>query len=266
MAEIEEKAENGGRLGLTRQNFWPPKTGRWIRQCLLSVTNRIFSNMDRSHVSLLCLLDLSKCFDVIPHSLLLSKLRSMASIRPGFLPILPVTPNPSPSLPLRWQNGFPASSQRHGSLPRVSPRSSAIHHLCQRPQPSRAGRSCDPVRWRYPDPYIRCQTQPSQPHPTHGVYLDLFSIVVPCTRTKTQYIQNGNHSPRPPVRTPETFHLSACGSVARPSRSDAMLKAWVSCSTVTSPGTPTSVTWCESVSASWLVSATWVTSFRSARC
>ena len=42
---------------------------------LLSVTNRIFSNMARSHVSLLCLLDLSKCFDVIPHSLLLSKLQ-----------------------------------------------------------------------------------------------------------------------------------------------------------------------------------------------
>ena len=42
---------------------------------LLSVTNRIFSNMDRGHVSLLCLLDLSKCFDVIPHSLLLSKLQ-----------------------------------------------------------------------------------------------------------------------------------------------------------------------------------------------
>ena len=38
---------------------------------LLSVTNRIFSNMDRGQVSLLCLLDLSKCFDVIPHSQLL---------------------------------------------------------------------------------------------------------------------------------------------------------------------------------------------------
>ena len=42
---------------------------------LLSVTNRIFSNMDRGQLSLLCLLDLSKCFDVIPHSLLLSKLQ-----------------------------------------------------------------------------------------------------------------------------------------------------------------------------------------------
>ena len=42
---------------------------------LLSVTNRIFSNMDRGHVSLLCLLDLSKCFDVIPHQLLVSKLQ-----------------------------------------------------------------------------------------------------------------------------------------------------------------------------------------------
>ena len=42
---------------------------------LLSVTNRIFSNMDRGHVSLLCLMDLSKCFDVIPHPLILSKLQ-----------------------------------------------------------------------------------------------------------------------------------------------------------------------------------------------
>ena len=41
---------------------------------LLSVTNRILSNMDHGHISLLCLLDLSKCFDVIPHHLLLSKL------------------------------------------------------------------------------------------------------------------------------------------------------------------------------------------------
>ena len=42
---------------------------------LLTVTNKIFSNMDRGHLSLLCLLDLSKCFDVIPHSQLLSKLQ-----------------------------------------------------------------------------------------------------------------------------------------------------------------------------------------------
>ena len=46
-----------------------------IETALLSVTNRIFSNMDRGHVSLLCLIDLSKCFDVIPHSQLLNKLQ-----------------------------------------------------------------------------------------------------------------------------------------------------------------------------------------------
>ena len=42
---------------------------------LLTVTNRILSNMDKSHLSLLCLLDLSKWFDVIPHPLLLTKLQ-----------------------------------------------------------------------------------------------------------------------------------------------------------------------------------------------
>ena len=40
---------------------------------LLSYTNRIFSNMDRIHLFLLCLLDLSKYFGAIPHSLLLVK-------------------------------------------------------------------------------------------------------------------------------------------------------------------------------------------------
>ena len=42
---------------------------------LLSITDRIFTNMDSSRVSLLCLLDLSKCFDVIPHHQPLSKLQ-----------------------------------------------------------------------------------------------------------------------------------------------------------------------------------------------
>ena len=42
---------------------------------LLTVTDRVFTAMDRSHVTLICLLDLSKCFDVIPHDRLLCKLR-----------------------------------------------------------------------------------------------------------------------------------------------------------------------------------------------
>ena len=41
---------------------------------LLSVTDHVFSAMDRSHITLLCLLDCSKCFDVIPHDPLLRKL------------------------------------------------------------------------------------------------------------------------------------------------------------------------------------------------
>ena len=41
---------------------------------LLSVTDSVFSAMDQSNVTLLCLLDCSKCFDVIPHAPLLRKL------------------------------------------------------------------------------------------------------------------------------------------------------------------------------------------------
>ena len=41
---------------------------------LLSVTDRILAATDRGEISILCLLDLSKCFDVIDHELLLQKL------------------------------------------------------------------------------------------------------------------------------------------------------------------------------------------------
>ena len=41
---------------------------------LLTVTDRVFEAMDRREVTLLCMLDLSKCFDVVPHEGLLRKL------------------------------------------------------------------------------------------------------------------------------------------------------------------------------------------------
>ena len=41
---------------------------------LLTVTDNVLAAMDRSHVTLICLLDLSKCFDVIPHDRLIHKL------------------------------------------------------------------------------------------------------------------------------------------------------------------------------------------------
>ena len=43
---------------------------------LLTVSDHILSAFDHQEITLLCLLDLSKCFDVIDHSMLLSKLRS----------------------------------------------------------------------------------------------------------------------------------------------------------------------------------------------
>ena len=42
---------------------------------LLTMTDRIFEAMDSRQVALLCLLDMSKCFDVIPHDRLLIKLQ-----------------------------------------------------------------------------------------------------------------------------------------------------------------------------------------------
>ena len=41
---------------------------------LLSITDSVFSAMDRSEITLFCLLDCSKCFDVVPHDPLLRKL------------------------------------------------------------------------------------------------------------------------------------------------------------------------------------------------
>ena len=41
---------------------------------LLTVTDRVFEAMDRKEITLLCLLDLSKCFNVVPHEGLLRKL------------------------------------------------------------------------------------------------------------------------------------------------------------------------------------------------
>ena len=50
---------------------------------LLSVTDEILQGMDRSEISLLTLIDLSRCFDVINHEMLLTKLE-LLRISPGW--------------------------------------------------------------------------------------------------------------------------------------------------------------------------------------
>ena len=50
------------------------RSGHSTDTALLTVTDQVFSAMDRGDVTLLCLLDCSKCFDVIPHDSLICKL------------------------------------------------------------------------------------------------------------------------------------------------------------------------------------------------
>ena len=58
-------------LSDTQHGFRP---GHSTETALISITDRILSATDSGKISLLCLLDLSKCFDVINHSKLLLKL------------------------------------------------------------------------------------------------------------------------------------------------------------------------------------------------
>ena len=50
------------------------RTSHSTDTALLTMTDRIFEAMDNRQVALLCLLDMSKCFDVIPHDRLITKL------------------------------------------------------------------------------------------------------------------------------------------------------------------------------------------------
>ena len=59
-------------LSPTQHGFRPPHS---TETALISISDRILSANDRGEISLLCMLDLSKCFDVIDHSKLLSKLQ-----------------------------------------------------------------------------------------------------------------------------------------------------------------------------------------------
>ena len=53
------------------------RSGHSTTTALLTVTDNILNGMDRGEVSLMTLLDLSRCFDVIDHKMLLEKLRQL---------------------------------------------------------------------------------------------------------------------------------------------------------------------------------------------
>ena len=58
-------------LSPTQHGFRP---GHSTETALIHISDRALSSMDQGQISLLCLLDLSKAFDVIPHSKLIEKL------------------------------------------------------------------------------------------------------------------------------------------------------------------------------------------------
>ena len=64
----------------TSNHLFPPcqhgfRVSHSTDTALLTMSDRIFGAMDNRQVALLCLLDMSKCFDVIPHDRLLTKLK-----------------------------------------------------------------------------------------------------------------------------------------------------------------------------------------------
>ena len=62
---------NNHLLSPTQHGFRPRHS---TETALITISDQLLTSFDRGEVSLLCLLDLSKCFDVIDHSKLLSKL------------------------------------------------------------------------------------------------------------------------------------------------------------------------------------------------
>ena len=59
-------------LSPTQHGFRPKHS---TESALIQISDRALSAMDQGHISLLCLIDLSKAFDVISHSKLLEKLQ-----------------------------------------------------------------------------------------------------------------------------------------------------------------------------------------------
>ena len=112
------------------------RTNHSTDTALLTVTDRVFEAMDRREITLLCLLDLSKCFDVVPHDGLLTKLERY-------------------NVDTRWFSSYLAGHQQQvvsqcqcgsrtmsaplpnpiGDISGIGPRTAAVQHICQRHAP-----------------------------------------------------------------------------------------------------------------------------------
>ena len=81
IVKIVERAVHKQLYSYLSTNHLLSPTQHGFRSCystetaLISISDQILSANDRGEISLLCLLDLSKCFDVIDHSKLLTKLQ-----------------------------------------------------------------------------------------------------------------------------------------------------------------------------------------------
>ena len=100
---------------------------------LLTVTDRVFEAMDNREISLLCLLDLSKCFDVVPHDGLLRKLESYNVDTRWFASYLADHYQQVVIQSHSGSRAVCAATKPDRYLPGVSARTAVVQHLCERP-------------------------------------------------------------------------------------------------------------------------------------
>ena len=168
--------------------------------------SHILSSTDHGEVSLFCLLDLSKYFDVIDHSRLLSKLharyRHVLSFSFGISE--GSHPERQPHWRPGWHSKIPSAAQQHRNFPRLSLRDPSLLRVCQRCHSVFPIRSGDSIPRRHTSFGLRQQIRnTNRRHPNENVLasLDIWfrAIGLKVNAAKIQLILG---SP-PNLRTPD---------------------------------------------------------------